>query len=181
MRSLLQFIGLGSDARDPETRDTEAVRRISAELDKLDPEEARYLACFAYVLARIAHADLAISQEEIREMERLIQEFSSLRPAQAALVVQMAKTQTITLGATENYLVTRQFRKLSERDQRLELLHCLFAVAAADQSISEIENAEVTQIATELGLTGPEVAAARAEFREHLAVLKDFPSKGRAP
>ena len=69
-------------------------------------------------------------------MMRLVREYSTLSEAQALLVVQMAKTQAIALGGTENYLVTRQFKEMSNRAQRVDLLRCLFAVAAADQNIS---------------------------------------------
>ena len=41
--------------------DTETVRRIVGELDRLDPAHARYLAAFAYVLSRVANADLDIT------------------------------------------------------------------------------------------------------------------------
>ena len=174
MRSVLRLLGL-SDVKPPESRDTETVRRIAAELDKLEPEEARFLAAFAYVLARVAHADYEVSEDEIREMERLVRELSELGEAQAALVVQIAKTQAVTLGATENYVVTRQFREVSTREQRLGLLRCLFAVAAADESVSDAENTEITLIATELGFTGQEVAAVRGAYRDKLSVLKNLP------
>jgi len=44
--------------------DTDTVRRIVAELDKLEPGRARYLAAFAYVLSRVAGADLQIQVED---------------------------------------------------------------------------------------------------------------------
>ena len=53
--------------------DTETVRRIVHELDKLDPERARYLAAFAYVLSRVAGADLHISAVETTSMIDLVQ------------------------------------------------------------------------------------------------------------
>lgn len=141
----------------------------------MDPEQARYLASFAYVLARVAHADHDVSDEEVREMEKWVRELGELSEAQAALVVQIAKSQAIHLGATENYVVTRQFRESSTREQRLGLLRCLFAVAAADQTVSDVENTEISLIANELGITAPEVAAARGAYREYLSVLRHLP------
>lgn len=173
MRSLRKLLGLSGDPADHSDRDTRTVRRIAAEIDRLPEREARYLAAFAYVLARVAHADWEISAEELREMERLVQESGSLSEAQAALVVQIAKSQTVALGETENYLVTRQFKDLTTREERVGLLRCLFAVAAADNSISDVENAQISQIANELGLTRTELAAIRSQFRDQLAVLKD--------
>jgi len=172
MRALRKLLGL--DGID-EARDSATVRRIASELDRLEPAEARYLAAFAYVLARVAYADLAVSSEEIDAMVELVREYSDLSPAQATLVVELARTQQIALGGTENYLVTRQFRELASRAQRVDLLRCLFGVAAADDSISERESQEILRIGGELGFTREEIAGVRAAFRNQLAVLRDLP------
>jgi uncharacterized tellurite resistance protein B-like protein len=172
MRALRKLLGL--DGID-EARDSATVRRIATELDRLEPAEARYLAAFAYVLARVAYADLEVSSEEIDAMVELVREYSDLSPAQATLVVELARTQQIALGGTENYLVTRQFRELASRAQRVDLMRCLFGVAAADDSISERESQEILRIGGELGFTREEIAGVRAAFRDQLAVLRDLP------
>ena len=174
MRTLRRLLGLETEL--DEVRDTETVARIAAELDQLEPDRARFLAAFAYVLARVARADLEVSDAETRKMVELVREFSDLPPAQATLVILMAKTHATTLGGTENYLVTRQFRELSTRGQRIDLVRCLFAVAAADENISSVENAEITQIGSELGFTREEIAGLRASFRDQLSVLQNAKS-----
>ncbi len=172
MRALRKLLGLDPAGGQPDPRDSGTVRRIADELGRLEPDRARYLACFAYVLARVAHADLDISPEEVDEMTRLLRELSDLDDAQATLVVSLARTQQIALGGTENYLVTRRFRELSTRGQRIDLVRCLLAVAAADDSISEVESQEILRIGGELGLTREEVTALRSEYRDRLAVLR---------
>jgi hypothetical protein len=101
------------------------VRRIAAQLDRLEPGAAKLLASFAYVLARVANADLAIVEAETLEMERIVRSLASLSEGEAALVVQIAKTQSHVLGDTENYVVTREFRRIASREQRAQLLQCL--------------------------------------------------------
>jgi uncharacterized tellurite resistance protein B-like protein len=88
------------------------------------------------------------------------------------LVVQIAKSQATLFGGTENFLVTREFNKMASREQKLALLECLFAVSAADESISNVEDREVRQIANELQLTHQDFINARLMYKEHLAVLK---------
>lgn len=171
LMSLLRFLGLGSDAP-PRERDSETVHRIAAQLERLEPDQARFLAAFSYVLARVAHADLQIDESESREMERIVRELASLSESEAALVVEIAKNQARLLGGTENYVVTRQFRDLTSKEQRAQLLQCLFAVAAADGSISGVENAEINEIAEELGFTRAEANALRSAWRDKLSVLK---------
>jgi uncharacterized tellurite resistance protein B-like protein len=175
--SLLRFLGLGGDRAAPaeSESETETVRRIAARLERLEPETARYLATFAYVLARVAHADLQIDEDETLEMQRRVGSVASLSPEETALVIEIAKSQARLLGGTENYVVTREFRKRSSLEQRRELLFCLFAVAAADGSISATENAEINAIGGELGMDRQELAALRASWRDKLGVLQDLP------
>lgn len=175
--SIWQFLGL---TKRPETEDagkapsaeTETVRKIVEALDRLEPGRARYIAAFAYLLSRVAHADLDISPEETRAMERIVVEKGGLPEEQAVIVVQMAKTQSRLFGGTENFLVTREFSNLATHEQKIALLHCLFAVSSADLSISTKEDNEIRKISKELMLTHDDFIAVRSAYREHLAVLK---------
>ena len=168
--SLLRFLGIGeSEPQNDAASDSATVRRIAAQLDELPAEAARFLAAFAYVLARVAHADLEIDDAETAEMERSIAALASLSEGEVSLVVQIAKSQARLLGGTENYVVTREFRNLSTRAQRGELLQCLFAVAAADGTISSVESAELVAIGEELGFTRAEANALRSQYRDKLS------------
>jgi uncharacterized tellurite resistance protein B-like protein len=152
--------------------ETATARRIVARLDALPPEEARYLACFAYVMSRAAQADLDISDAETELMERFAIEFGGLDEAQAVLVVQMAKIQARTQGQTEDFVVTREFREISTVDQRLALIRCCFAIGAVDGTITAEEAGVVNEIARELDLERDAVNAVRAEFHEQLSAVK---------
>jgi uncharacterized tellurite resistance protein B-like protein len=83
-------------------------------------------------------------------MERLVMEHGGLPAEQAILVVQIAKSQNILFGGTENYLVTREFKKIARREEQIALLHCLFAISASDESISTVEDNEIRKISREL-------------------------------
>lgn len=152
--------------------ETETVRKIVDALDGMEPGRARFIAAFAYLLSRVAHADLDISPEETRAMERIVMERGGLPEEQAILVVQMAKTQNRLFGGTENFLVTREFNQIASRQQKLALLHCLYAVSAADQSISTREDNEIRNISSELLLSHQDFIDVRLEYRDYLAVLK---------
>lgn len=175
--SILKFLGYDPDrtARAHESAETETVRKIVAALDRLEADRARHIAIFAYILSRVARADLVISDEETRAMEEIVMQAGGLAPEQAILVVQMAKTQAILFGGTENYLVTREFNKVATREEKLALLRCLFAVSASDDSISVMEDNEIRRIADELRLTHEDFIVARSEFRRYLSVLRKPP------
>ena len=121
---------------------------------------------------RVAHADFDISDDETRKMEQIVSELGEIPESQAVLAVQIAKSQNKLFGGTENFLVTREFREISSREQREELLDCLFAVSAADESISVAEEEEIRRIASELGFTHKEYVAARKKYSTYRDVMK---------
>jgi hypothetical protein len=56
--SILELLGFRRGGSRAAAGDTDTVRRIVGELEALPPEDARYVAAFAFILARVAHADL---------------------------------------------------------------------------------------------------------------------------
>ena len=173
--SILDALGLGRPAAERDsTGDTETVRRIVGELEALEPVRARFVAAFAYILGRVAHADQHVSPEETREMEAIVRRLGHLPEEQAVLVVQIAKSQNRLFGHTENFLVTREFADIATPEERAELLDCLFAVSAADESISGAEEAQIRQIASELGFSHRDFVLARKRYSEHREVMKGF-------
>ena len=148
------------------------MRRIVSQLEEFPPERARYLAAAAYVLARVANADLAVSTEETAFMERTLAEESGIGEAEAVLVVEAAKQQARLFGSTEDYLVTREFKRISDPEQRLRLLRACFMAAAADGSISSAESATLDQVASELDIEAARLGALRTEFADRLSVVQ---------
>jgi uncharacterized tellurite resistance protein B-like protein len=171
--SILKWLGFAVKEEASEGRpEAESVRKLVGALEQLEPERARWLGAFAFILARVAHADLHISDEEVAEMERILCAEGELPQAQATLVVQIAKANRI-FGATDDFLATREFKARSNREERLKLLRCLFAVSAADDKITTVEEETVRQIANELGLDHNEYVTIRAEYRDKREVLKE--------
>jgi len=158
-----------------EDKENPTIRKIVNQLEALPEKEAKYLAAFAYSLGRIAHADLEISDTETKKMEEIVKSFGGIDPDMAILIVQIAKSQNILFGSTENYLVVREFKKISDPKQRESLMHCLFAVAGADEEITGVEDQEIRQISKELGFSHRDFIDIRSHYREKLTVLKNLP------
>lgn len=171
------FQTLGAPAP-AEQRDSETVRRIVGELDRLDPKRARYLATFAYVLSRVAHADFSISDVETARMVEIVQRIGHLPEAQALVVVEIAKSQARLFGGTENFIVTREFMGIASDEQRKELLECLFAVSAADHAITPEEEAQISQISSELGFSHAEYVQVRLGYSDKRTVLRRPKTEG---
>ena len=152
--------------------DTATVRRIVAKLEAMPPEQARLIASAAYTLARAAHADLVISDEETAAIERALQRDGALDEATAVLVTQMAKLQARTVGGTEDYVVTREFKALASPAQRLDVMRACFAIGAANGTISAEEAAVLNQIAGELDIDAASLNAIRADYHDRLSSVQ---------
>ena len=158
--------------RTVEPSESSAVRDIALRLSDLDPDRAHWIAAFAMVLARAARADLDISPEELDAMQKIVHEVGNLPEDQASLVAEMAAHRNQLLGVTEDYLSTREFKRVAAEGDAERLLHCLFAVTAADDSISLVEEEELRQVANELGIDHAEFTAIRSRFSEKRAILQ---------
>jgi len=170
--SIWSFLGFETEPKRGASAETDSVRKVVEALDHLEESHARYVAAFGYILGRVAHADLKISPEETATMERVIRERTGLPENEAIIVVQMAKTRAQLFGGTENFLVSREFDRIASREQKLALLDCLFAVAAAEGHISVTEDNEIKQISQELHLEHPDFIGVRMGWKTQLGVFQ---------
>lgn len=152
--------------------ETATVRKIVAQLEALPPDRARLLAGAAYVVSRAAQADLTITPDETVLMERTLVERNGVSEAEAVIVVEIARQQAHFFGSTEDFLVTREFKRVSTPEQRLGVLRACFLVAAADDEISSPESAVLNQIATELEIDPAAFDVVRTEHRDQLSVVR---------
>jgi len=164
VKSLRAWLGLDA----PEQPEFAPLRETLEALDHLEPQQARFIAAFAYLLGRVARADLQVSPEETHAMEALVREQAQLTQEQAMVVVQLAKTSNLLFGGTANFLVAREFSGLATYDQKLALMRCLFALSATDESISMAEEGEIHRIATELRIDQPDLVSIRLSHKRHL-------------
>jgi uncharacterized tellurite resistance protein B-like protein len=151
---------------------TALVADVAGQLEDQPPDLARYLAAFACVLARVAHADLHIAEAEMAVMRRRVARCAELSDPEAALVVELAARQSQSLTSDEKRAVTRVFRTLATSAQCTEALFCLYAVAAADGRVSEEESTEIEAVADELGVQRARGSGLRLDRRFTERILR---------
>jgi uncharacterized tellurite resistance protein B-like protein len=167
MASLRSWLGL--DARP--SADPGPLRELIGALDRLDEGRARYLARFAYLLGRVAHADRHVSPEETRAMEALLVQEGALTPDQAMLVVSLAKSSNLLFGGTADFAVTQEFADSATDEEKLALVRCLFAVSSIDHAISMAEETEIHRIANQLRIDPAALTTLRMAHRQFLPGL----------
>lgn len=153
--------------------DTASVRKIAAQLTALPPIRARFVAAFAYLLGRAAEADLTVTETEVAEIARLVAEVGALDADTAALVANLARHQSETFGATEDYLVTREFKAVSTLEDRERLLRCCLLVMAVDDDVDASESWLLNRMAEELDVERPDLNRIRVEFHDRLSGVRE--------
>jgi uncharacterized tellurite resistance protein B-like protein len=164
LNTLRSWLGLDR----PSVQESAPLRELVEALDRLDPDRARHLARFAYLLGRVALADRHVSPDETRAMETLIQQEAGLTGDQAMLVVTLAKSSNVLFGGTADFTVAQEFAESATYEEKLALARCLFAVAATDQSISMAEETEIHRIANQLKIEPGDLTALRVQHRTYL-------------
>jgi uncharacterized tellurite resistance protein B-like protein len=172
--SILEMLGFKNTlvSRGLDTAQTKTVNKIAAQLMELPRGQAEYLAAFAYLLSRVANADMHISEDERLAMQRIIVERGEISTDQALIVVDIAENQTLLFGGTENFLVTQEFNGIATEDQKIALLHCLYEVCGVDHSITSHEDHEIRRISEELLLYHSTFIQVRQKYAAKLDVLK---------
>jgi len=144
------------------------LRDLVDALDRLEPERARYLARFAYLLGRVAHADRHVSPEETAAMEELVSHEGGITGEQAMLVVSLAKSSNALFGGTADFIVAQEFAESTSYEEKLALAACLFAVAATDDAISMAEETEIHRITNQLKILPQDLTRLRVAHRTSL-------------
>jgi uncharacterized tellurite resistance protein B-like protein len=157
LKMLMSWLGV-PEAPEPEHA---PLRDLLESLDKLEPERARHLARFAYLLGRVALADRHASPEETQAMERLVAEHAQLSADQATMVVGLAKNSNLLFGGTADFAVAQEFAGATTYEEKLALGRCLFTVAVADEKISLFEETEIHRIMNHLKILPQDLVALR--------------------
>jgi uncharacterized tellurite resistance protein B-like protein len=126
---------------------------------KSSPEQLNYLTLFGGLLARVAYADGDISPTELAHMKSRLGQLAQFGPDELELMAAVIEDET--LKGLDYFRLSSEFFKVSNREQRLQLLDCLFGLAATDQQLLNQEVEEIRSIAYALGLTHKDFIGAK--------------------
>lgn len=170
LRSLLTRLGLQSQGAPAEA--DPFLRALHAQLQRLGPERLEYLAGFAGQLARVAEAEDGISTSEAAIIAAQLGAHGGLASAEAELVVELLREQFEVLRTVQNHLLNRAVNAHASAEEKETLIDCLYAVAAADRLVSDVEEAEIRRIADALLIPHSALMEIRGRYRDRLEVLQ---------
>lgn len=146
--------------------------KISTIATEISDDELRKIAAFSGLLGRVAFSDLDISPEEIGKIDKILKRTSSLGENEINAVLQIVKEETARLVGLEDHIYTNEINELVSREQKFEMMVALFLVAAADKTITPVEEEELRKISKALHFSQNEFIEIRAKFKKYLSVFQ---------
>lgn len=173
--SILQRLGLQSEKQLNGGGESKLGKQLAELLNYPDEDRLRFLAAFGGLLGRVANADNDISESEIKRIKAILLHFTDVNEKEADAVEKIILENTKTLAGLENHIYTREINELADKNKKLEILSCLFAVAAADDEITTDENESLRLISKALLLNNDDFISIRSMYKNKLSVMKNLP------
>lgn len=126
------------------------------------PDELAYAALFGGLLAHVASVHAELGEKERAVLKKHLQQICGF-DKEAIELVHSVIQETAARGL-DRFRLTREFYQRSAPQQRLELLDCLFDIAASDTDLQHSEIEEVRSIAVGLGLSHRQFIDAKQRF-----------------
>ena len=137
---------------------------LREELPELSDEKATEVACIAGLMARVAYVDFKLEDRELSHI--------NLEDEVVQRISDVAIRHIRELAGLENHLYVYPLREILDKQQRFNIVEALFALAAADEVVENIESEEIRLIASGLELSDQHFLAARAKVIGHLKALQ---------
>lgn len=147
-------------------------QKLKEKLPSSSEEELARLACIAGLMARVAHADMDVTGEELDHFKSSLAEWTNIELSKVEAIASLALTEVSDLAGLENHLYTAPLRENLNEEQRYQVLEALFALAASDGRCDNVESEEIRTICTGLGLHHREFISARASVHDKLTALQ---------
>lgn len=177
IQRLLASLGLLADHTPADA--TSFLGRLHAQLARLGGERLDYLAGFAGQLARVASAEGGISAVEAEAMTAQLSAHGRLSDADAAVVVDLVRHEFEGLRAAEPHLLNRAINEHASAAEKQVVVDCLYAVAAADHLVSDVEEREIRRVAEALMVPHSVLMTIRARYRDRIEALRPLPNERR--
>lgn len=148
----------------------EVQRRLKLNKTSLDIDEDRLrkLSLAGGLMARVAHVDLEITDDEYKAIANSLMAEWGISTEEAAFVTEVAVSE---IGPDMDYYrLARQFFSSTDREEQAKFLNILFSIANADGFVSNEEIEEIRAIANSLRLT----------HRQFIDAKKTIPQDQRA-
>jgi|GEM_PF-2948491 len=176
MKWLTQLLNTDSDNTSQAPQSQAELLEVQKALTSVNPDKVPLVACIALHAARLAGADMEISEGEKQRIAEILQKQTQISPDEARAAAEIASAQELA-NSIEHYKIAELTNQIATLEQKQDILRALFYVAC-DEDISEVESEKIRAISKSLLISNERYILIRSEYSEHRSLLKNTnPSK----
>lgn len=138
----------------------------------LSEEELVKITCVAGLFARVAYVDFHLDPNEKEHMFEALKQWTNFSEKEVRSIVDIAIDHIKELAGLENHLYVYRLKEVLDRDARFAVIESLFALAASDGVVENIESEEIRIIVKGFDLSDKHFLVARAKVSDKLKALK---------
>ena len=127
--------------------------------------------CLAGLLARVAHVDFDVKDDEKDHMKSALVHWLKIDEKKAELLTQIALEELQSLIGLDTRKFCTPLVETTDVNTRFEVIEALFELAASDGGVSNDESNEISYISKALNLENKYFISARANVKEYLDSL----------
>lgn len=142
------------------------------ELPELSENELIKVACVAGLMARVAFVDFKLDEGELGYIGKVLKEWTDFEEDVISMISETSLRHIQELAGLENHLYVYPLREVLDKNARFKLVEALFALAAADGSVENLESEEIKMICKGLELSDQHFLSARAKVAQYLSALR---------
>jgi uncharacterized tellurite resistance protein B-like protein len=170
--NLWKIFGIDKKTRSEDPELGELFDGMEAILQDVAENDIKYVTGFSGLLGKVAYADMEISEDEVAKMQSVLSSTLLLKDAQVGSIIEMLQKHSVQLCSIEDYRYVRMINEVCDNEQKMELIEAMFAVAAADETVSSEEDSAIYVVSKGIGLSHKDFVTVRARFKNYLEVLK---------
>lgn len=145
---------------------------IKSEFANLNEEELIKVTCIAGLLARVAYVDFKLDDKEKEHMTFALTNMTDLSTQEIESISEIAISHIKELAGLDNQKYVYNLKEVMDRNERYQIVEALFAMAASDGVVENIESEEIRIIVKGFDLSDQHFIAARAKVSDKLKALR---------
>ena len=134
-------------------------------------EDLIKLTCISGLLARVAYVDFDLDKNEKEHMKEALTQMTEFSTQEVLGIVEIAISHIKELAGLENHKYIYSLKEVMDRTERYKVVEALFAIAASDGVVENVESEEIRMIVKGFDLSDKHFLAARAKVSDKLKAL----------
>lgn len=151
---------------------SELYNELKNQFASLEEEQLIKVTCIAGLFARVAYVDFNVDEKEEAHMKEALQKMTEFSSEEISMIVSISINHIKALAGLDNHKLVYSLKEVMERSERYKVVEALFALAASDGVVENIESEEIRIIVKGLDLSDQHFLAARAKVSDKLKALR---------